>query len=95
MSEIDNGGPAFPHMKRPRPDFGSGVSETFTDGGMSLRDWFAGQALPAVITATAAGQHHPIPLYTGKGDNPKLEAAIARDAYAMADAMIEARKVKP
>lgn len=89
MSEIDNGGPAFPATVQGWNDRLSQAQE-----GMSLRDWLAGQALPAVIAATAAGQHHPIPMYTGKGDNPKLEAAIARDAYAMADAMLEARKVK-
>ena len=83
MSEIDNAA---------EPE-GAPVFQMQHD--LRLRDWFAGQALPAVIAATASGQHHPIPMYTGKGDNPKLEAAIARDAYAMADAMLEARKAKP
>lgn len=39
MSEISNGGPAFPMQWRQRAD-----SE-----GMSLLDYFAGQALPKVI----------------------------------------------
>jgi hypothetical protein len=79
MSEIDNGGPAFPHMKRPRPDLGTGVTETITDGGMSLRDWFAGQALPALISY----------------DDYLDYSAAAVHAYKHADAMLEARKVQP
>lgn len=37
-SKIDNGGPAFPSRFLPEPGI-------FTYPGMSLRDWFAGQAL--------------------------------------------------
>jgi len=75
------GGPAFPKV----PD-----SIRNGSAGMSLRDWFAGQALPAVIDATSAGQHQPL------GSNEiGLEAAMARDAYKLADAMIAARKVRP
>jgi hypothetical protein len=82
MSEIDNGGPAFPHMKRPRPELGAGVSETITDGGMSLRDWFAGQALAGI------SGHHGFVLGT---HYPRLRA---ENAYLLADAMLEARKNK-
>jgi len=42
-------------------------------------------ALPSIILATSAGQHHP----EGDGD---LIDLMARDAYAMADAMMDARK---
>jgi hypothetical protein len=79
MAKTDDGGPAFPHMKRPRPDLGAGVTETFTDGGMSLRDWFAGQAILA---------------RWGNGEPMSYEDA-AHIAYQMADAMLEARKVQP
>ena len=79
MAKIDDGGPAFPHMKRPRPDLGTGVTETFTDGGMSLRDWFAGQALRARY---------------GNGSAMTAEDA-AHLAYQLADAMLEARRVQP
>jgi hypothetical protein len=47
---------------------------------MSLRDWFAGQAL-------LRARH-------GEGSSTTTEAA-ARLAYQLADAMIEARKVQP
>jgi hypothetical protein len=88
MSEIDNGGPAFPATVQSWNDRLSQYQD-----GMSLRDWFAGQVLSAVIAATAAGQHNPVPFYTG--DKANLDAAIARDAYLIADAMLEARKVQP
>lgn len=41
---IDNGGPAFPI---PEQQFSDGVTIVSSQGapGMSLRDWFAGQAL--------------------------------------------------
>jgi hypothetical protein len=87
MNKIDDGESAFP-----RPDWNGSWAGSYVFKGMSLRDWFAGQALPAVIAATAAGQHRPVP---NTGDKAGLDAAIARDAYALADAMIEARKVKP
>ena len=53
--------------------------------GATLRDQIAMAALPSIILATSAGQHHP----EGDGD---LIDLMARDAYAMADAMMDARK---
>lgn len=70
----------------PIPDLytndGIGISEG--SPGMTLRDWFAGQALPAVIAAMSAGQH---------GINPGMSAfeSAAHDAYAQADLMLAAR----
>jgi hypothetical protein len=47
--------------------------------GMSMRDWFAGQALSQMASTLAAPAH--------------LDASeAARRAYALADAMIEVRK---
>jgi hypothetical protein len=74
MSNIDNGGPAFPIPYDDRPH----AYEAHP--GMTLRDWFAGQAL--------AGQ-----LSDGAGVWPAKDCA--RFSYAFADAMIEARKVQP
>lgn len=66
MSEqINDGGPAFP-----APYNNDGV-------GMSLRDWFAGQALVALP-------------HTGCGGDLHIEDA-AKAAYQMADAMLKAR----
>lgn len=71
-----DGGPAFPY----RHDGGDGSNTQYR--GMSLRDWFAGQALAgmnASLTGTDAW-----PTETGT----KL---MARAAYLQADAMLEAR----
>lgn len=71
---IDEGGPAFPGQ--PWPDK-AGVYEKAP--GMSLRDWFAGQALAGICA-------HP-----DTGNAPPCEGE-ARVAYAFADAMLAARK---
>ena len=47
MSKPD-GGPAFPHTLEIR--YGNGNQGSSVYGGMSLRDWFAGQALNSIIT---------------------------------------------
>ena len=49
--------------------------------GMTLRDWFAGQALSAVIL-------HGEPT---TNEEPSVFAWMAGDAYRFADAMLEAR----
>lgn len=69
MGSIKNdGGCAFPAIK---------ANGQIIMGGMSLRDWFAGQALPAIIEK-----------YSDRHDS----AWLANAAYKSADAMLEARK---
>ena len=46
MSSKDDGGPAFPTLKRTSQD-----GPPTPIRGMSLRDWFAGQALAGMIRA--------------------------------------------
>jgi len=79
MSDIKNGGAAFP----------SGESYSVNgvinqrgplNQGMTLRDYFATQALAGLL---AAGDH----------DNFTANA-IAKDSYVLADAMLEARGEK-
>lgn len=67
--QIDDGGPAFPESG-PRGQAASGE-------GMSLRDWFAGQALTGLIAQT---------------DRKLLCATFADESYKLADAMLKARK---
>lgn len=57
MSKINDGGPAFPQIKSTITAFsddgvplGSGI--TGFQAGMSLRDWFAGQALVGICSRT-------------------------------------------
>lgn len=78
------GGPAFPNTYRARGDQGRGEMKEWHNDGMSLRDYFAAKALPALIA----------PVYSDIGTNFFTEADAdnrASLAYAMADAMLAAR----
>ena len=68
LPKRDDSGPAFPHSH---------------DHGMSLRDWFAGQALKGII---AGLQCEP-----GQTVDDLIRVAAIR-VYEVADAMLEARK---
>lgn len=74
---MNDGGPAFP---RPRSVDGSGHYDVAIPAqeGMTLRDWFAGQVLANSVLAP----------YHNSGWN---EYSVARNAYALADAMIKER----
>jgi hypothetical protein len=54
--------------------------------GLSMRDWFAGQALAGVLQMVATGQHE-----LGV-TRPTGAAGIAHSAYELADAMLFARQ---
>ena len=75
MSEINDGGPAFPR------DGGEAVG---TDG-MSLRDWFAGQALAGTLASLVPNESWP-------AGQPDPFDALAASAYRQADAMLKARR---
>jgi hypothetical protein len=79
----NDGGPAYP-SRLTIDSSGTRIwPEEFGRGGMSLRDWFAGQALVGFIAA---------PLLQGECFPPA--EALARMSYAQADAML-AERVKP
>jgi hypothetical protein len=80
MTKIDDGGPAFPEHYLCVGD--GKVEAGISDSGMSLRDWFAGQALCATLADTA-GVH---------SDGAAFCKAVAENAYQLADAMLSARK---
>jgi len=63
MSKLKKGGQAFPHVKEKGTDYGN---------GMTLRDYFAGQALAGLMA-------------TGQVDSCEK---CAKAAYRAADAMI-------
>jgi hypothetical protein len=69
MSDIENGGPAFPTI------IPKDVS--LSVDGMSLRDWFAGQALVGLLAP---------------GTKPPSPYEFSRLSYLIADGMIAARK---
>ena len=74
---INGGGPAFPNPALAE----EGYRSLPGDGGMSLRDWFAGKALMGLMA------------FPGKIDNAcdKNIFAMARISYEAADAMLAAR----
>jgi len=78
MKEINDGGPAFPTTPVSHgyaPD--TGGNGTGCGPGMTLRDWFAGQAL-----ANRNIEEH---------SGAKWADRVAEQAYRIADAMIAAR----
>jgi hypothetical protein len=92
-SAIDDGGPAFPQRVHYIGEKGD-PSVEWGSPGMSLRDWFAGQALTGLC---ANGEVVPECVTTDSGaPNPK-SLNIAITAYFVADAMLLARNttVKP
>jgi hypothetical protein len=72
---ISDGGPAFPHSGMQN---GPGMFKHITSGGMTLRDWFAGQALAGMMA-------HPVAPTTA------VWRDYARAAYGLADAMLKER----
>lgn len=77
MKRINDGGPAFPSD--------NGVKY---DSGMTLRDWFAGQAMQALLSNPKL--HQEI-IKNGNAHGGWIE----HSAWAWADAMLAAREVKP
>jgi hypothetical protein len=76
---INDGGSAFPlYLPQDEGDIRD---------GMTLRDWFAGQALPL---AWELEQKFPC----GEDNSPSYKGTASR-AFLFADAMIAARKEKP
>ena len=82
--KIDNGGPAFPCEQSETQ--GGTWNQTF-EPGMTLRDWFAGQALIAIATS-----EHSIVSETSFDEKLDIETIYARFAYQTADAMLKARE---
>lgn len=92
MAEINNGGPAFPVLDREQQvevTRADGTKElqnaTVSQFGLTIRDWFAGQALCGMIAANDG------PPNTSPHLMPQI---IARGSYMMADAMLAAREAK-
>jgi hypothetical protein len=77
MTDIDDGGPAFPNL-------GYNAEKVFN--GMTLRDWFAGQAMPIIMSDKQALSK----VASKAGITPVRYAALASWGYA--DAMLAARK---
>lgn len=77
MSDKETGGQAFPLTTWQSPD---GMIGLMNNPGMTLRDWFAGQAVAGLF-------NHSGWVATHDGDGEE----VAKRAYAVADAMLAAR----
>jgi hypothetical protein len=89
MAAIKDGGPAFPRPKY-WPNDGNPDGDCLPQGGMSLRDYFAAQALAGSLASDA----HPDVVLDTLMDSPRKVAMRAEFAYALADAMLKAREGK-
>lgn len=92
--KVEDGGAAFPtgsHYLYQREPIGCEPSGqripvySPSTPGMSLRDWFAGQALVGLLAASGT-------LRAPKGSSDVLCEAMAIASYEFADAMLTARK---
>jgi len=80
----DDGGPAFPAMNQLRRwPSGEPVNNEFN--GMTLRDWFAGQAMIGMVACWEKGPD-------GRWIAGYKAPEVVKQAYAIADAMIAERK---
>ena len=76
MSNTNAGGPAFP----------TATLAQKTEGGMTLRDYFAAKAMQGLVSCPDWRE--------GAGEDVGMDASdyTARTAYMMADAMLKARQ---
>ena len=88
MIDKDDGGPAFP-SEAPGNDF-DGKPANVPLPGMSLRDYFAGQVLPAMIAICVHDDLGGGTLAPSVRDDVYPRYVAAR-AYKMADAMLAER----
>ena len=82
--KVTDGGSAFPRSASKEGPFDIQASR-----GMTLRDWFAGQAL-ALINSDDFKQ--PLGQAVGASSEEASKNRIAKRAYEIADAMIKARE---
>jgi hypothetical protein len=84
--QIEDGGPAYPTTatatRVTKDEDGASVLTNYgSSAGMSLRDWFAGQALAGMLANVER--------------NKMFKMDLVFNAYGYADAMLAARKEKP
>ena len=87
-TKINDGGPAFPVAGHCVDASGAYCGDVVNSKGLSLRDWFAGQALPQIHVSLR------IAIDNGTVRNCDFEELVAASAYIIADAMLAARNKK-
>jgi hypothetical protein len=94
MSEpINDGGPAFPQPNHiVETDRGTEEARGWMqDSGMTLRDWFAGQALKGSLASQSKESHWAFAPVEYETADDRATRGIAALCYALADAMLKAR----
>lgn len=74
LKRVEDGGPAYPRPQSEEEDGAGGYLKHAAQGGMSLRDWFAGQYIMGIAANPNRDDHFPIDQ--------------AATAYDQADAML-------
>ena len=88
--KIDDGGPAFPKPLDPYPNMQQGQAG---HGGMSLRDWFAGQIAASVAAVIMSADRAQLAVAAERdGFDGSADEYIAFRSYRIADGMLTARK---
>lgn len=92
MTDKTDGGPAFP----PPHPYQNVNGDWFypEQPGMSLRDWFAGQALAGIMANPERWKQIVEDYTSGKKTYEQCSEANAVKAYSLADAMIAERSRK-
>lgn len=85
MSTINDGGPAFPVCYQHNDVETGEIEVSAANWGMSLRDWFAGQALAGILANQALLVRIDV-----ESSKPTRDAA-ADYALAVADSVLKAR----
>lgn len=103
VSPIEDGGPAYPTKRyeligsrKLRSGEIALTSAEVEHPGMSLRDWFAGQALPAVMAQLASISNEEFLGMASRrgltGDRSRMAHLASAMAYEIAAALLSARK---
>ena len=85
---VNDGGPAFPVVA----STGDPRDGVYCRDGMSLRDYFAGQAIAGVIRSTVEADSAAVLSESADSSGLAIEQVIARSAYEIADAMLAVRE---
>ncbi len=94
-TKIDDGGPAFPVAGHCVDASGAYCGDVVNSKGLSLRDWFAGQALAGLLADPCGATREQCLKHGVDPDSKTAQAQIyAIVAYAYSDAMLAARKEK-
>ena len=88
MRERNDGGPAFPEVRKVKDADFPGEHSQVWQQGMTLRDWFAGQALAGQLASLTSAEV----VAAIQANVPDPEAWAAESAYRFADAMLAERE---